>query len=180
MGALIGALDRVTGALGSLAKAMALVSALVCFATLYMRYALGITYIWLNESYIWANALAIVLGAAYAYRDGAMVRVDVFYERMPAHRKAVVDVAGTVLFLAPFVFAIAYYSYPFVVLSFRMGEGSPHPSGMPALYLLKGSIVLLALLITLQAVASLLRNVAVWRRHRMDEARLSDGSSSRG
>ena len=58
MNSLLRTADRITGTLGAVAKVFALISVLVCFATLYMRYALGITYIWLNESYIWANAMA--------------------------------------------------------------------------------------------------------------------------
>ncbi|MCL4767538.1 MAG: TRAP transporter small permease subunit [Hyphomicrobiaceae bacterium] len=171
---MIRAIDFVARAMGALAKILALVSVLVCFATLYMRYALDMTYIWLNESYIWANALAIVLGSAYAYREEALVRVDVFYERMSTRGRAMVDLAGVLVFLGPFLFAIGYYSLLFAILSYRMGEASPHPSGMPALYLLKGSILLLAFLIVLQAVASLIRNAARLRDEVEDDSR-NDG-----
>lgn len=164
MNSLLRTADRITGTLGAVAKVFALISVLVCFATLYMRYALGITYIWLNESYIWANAMAIALAAAYAYREDALVRVDVLYERFSVRVRALVDIVGTVLFLIPFVCTVAIYSWPFVMMSIRMNETSPHPSGMPALYILKGMILLLTFSISFQTVVSLIRNVAVLRR----------------
>tara|TARA_Y100000813_G_C23953733_1_gene253896 strand:- start:29 stop:556 length:528 start_codon:yes stop_codon:yes gene_type:complete len=163
MDSLLRAADRFTGALGAVAKVVALISVLVCFATLYMRYALGITYIWLNESYIWANALAIALAAAYAYRDDALVRVDVLYERCSVKVRALIDIVGTFLFLAPFLYAVGFFSFPFVMMSYRMGESSPHPSGMPALYLLKGTILILAFCIAFQALISLARKWAILR-----------------
>ena len=163
MDGLLRAVDRLTGALGALARIAALVSVLICFVTLYMRYALGVTYIWLNESYIWANALAIALAAAYAYRDDALVRVDVFYERFSPRGRAIVDLVGTIFFLVPFLYAVIFYSVPFVLASYRMGEGSPHPSGMPALYLLKATILVLALFVAMQGIVSLLRSVAIVR-----------------
>lgn len=158
------AIDRLSGLAGGLARVAALAAVLICFAAVYLRYAVGTTWIWLNESYLWANAFAIVLAAGWAWRDGAMVRVDVFYERLSPRGRAVVDLAGIALFLLPFLAVVALYSLPFVEMSWRMNEGSPQPGGLPAVWLLKGALLVLVGLLAVQAVAEFLRNLAILRR----------------
>lgn len=154
-------ISRLVGAIGRLSQLMAILAALVCFATVYMRYALGVTWIWLNESYIWANAFAIVLAAGWAWRDDALVRVDLFYERFSERGRAAVDAVGIVVFLAPTLWVLWRYASPYVALSWRMSEGSAQPGGLPAMWALKGSLLLLAALLTLQGIAELARNLLV-------------------
>lgn len=154
-------LDRICGAVGRAAQLMALAAALICFLTVYMRYALGVTWIWLSESYIWANAFAIVLAAAWAWRDDALVRVDILYERFSERGKAAADLIGMALFLAPLLWLLWVFPATYVEMSWRMGEGSSQPGGLPALWLLKGALPLLAALLTLQAVAELIRNLLI-------------------
>ncbi len=152
--------DAVSGLAGALARVAAMVSVTVCFATVYMRYALDMTWIWLNESYLWANAFAIVLGAGWTWRDGALVRVDIFYERLSARGRGAVDAFGILFFLAPFLWIVFVHALPFVATSWRMGESSAQPSGMPAIWLLKGSLLALVALLALQALAELARALA--------------------
>ena len=152
--------DAISGAAGALARVAALISVAVCFATVYMRYALDMTWIWLNESYVWANAFAIVLGAGWSWRDGALVRVDVLYERLSKRWRGAVDAVGILVFLAPFLWVVFVHALPFVAMSWRIGESSAQPSGMPAIWLLKGSLLALVGLIALQALAELARSLS--------------------
>ena len=55
---------------------------LICFATVYLRYALNIGLIWLQELYIWTHAAAIMFGAGYVLMRGGFVRVDLLYTRL--------------------------------------------------------------------------------------------------
>src|SRR5882757_4298411 len=75
-------LDRVSEWTGRIVAWLTLATVLICFATVYLRYALNIGLIWLQELYIWSHMAAIMLGAGYVLLRGGFVRVDIFYVRM--------------------------------------------------------------------------------------------------
>ena len=76
-------------------------------------------------------SLVFLLGAAYALKTGAHVRVDIFYNRISPTAKAWVNIAGTVVFLIPFCLLMISTSWPVVVDSWIRLEGSPDPGGLP-------------------------------------------------
>jgi hypothetical protein len=77
-------LDAFTAWVGRVVAYLGVATVLICFATVYLRYALGIGYVWLQESYIWTHCAAIMFGSSYAILQGGFVRVDMFYNRMSA------------------------------------------------------------------------------------------------
>jgi TRAP-type mannitol/chloroaromatic compound transport system permease small subunit len=128
-------LDAFTAWVGRIVSYLGVATVLICFATVYLRYALGIGYVWLQESYIWTHCAAIMFGSSYAILQGGFVRVDMFYNRMSARAKAWVDLFGTFAFLAPFLLMMAVSGWSFFLSSWKMSERSAYESGMPAVYL---------------------------------------------
>lgn len=106
-------------------------------------------------------ALIFLLSAGYTLKKDGHVRVDLFYSKLSKRGKAIVDIAGTILLLLPFSILVIYTSSKFTITSFNMGEGSGDPGGLPARYILKGSIVLGFALLLLQGIAEILRNSMV-------------------
>lgn len=156
-------IDRVTSITGRLVSWLTLGMVLVTFLVVALRYLFDTGFIWMQESVIWMHALVFLLAAAYTLRHDEHVRVDIFYRRMSARSRAVVDLLGTLLLLIPTAFFIFVTSLDFVAQSWRVGESSPEPGGLPALYLLKGAIPLAAALLIVQGVALLLRSFVVMR-----------------
>ena len=76
-------------------------------------------------------SLVFLLGAPYALRSNAHVRVDVLYGEHPARGKAWTDLIGGVLFLIPFCLFAIWISWDFVSNSIAVGELSPDPGGLP-------------------------------------------------
>ena len=152
-------LDAFTARVGRVVAYLGVATVLICFATVYLRYALGIGFVWLQESYIWTHCAAIMFGSSYAILQGGFVRVDMFYNRMGVRAKAWVDLFGTVAFLAPFLLMMGVSGWSFFFASWKMNERSAYESGMPAVYLLKGTILFFALLVSLQGLAIVLRCV---------------------
>ena len=96
-----------------------------------------------------------LLGAAWALATDAHVRVDVLYGRLSPRRRAVVDLAGSLLFLLPFCALMFWATWPAVVESVRLGEGALDPGGLarwPVKLMLPIGIALLALQGLAQAV----------------------------
>lgn len=146
---------------GRVVSLLALGTVLACFATVYLRYALNINFTWLQETYLWQHALVIVLGAAYTMMTGGFVRVDIFYGRMPPRRRAIVDLAGTMLLLLPFLYVLWAAFTTFFLNSFRVDEGSPNPGGLPNWWLLKLAMLGFIVLVALQGLALMARSLLV-------------------
>ncbi|MBW3570548.1 MAG: TRAP transporter small permease subunit [Gemmatimonadetes bacterium] len=107
-------------------------------------------------------SIVFLLGAAYALKHDAHVRVDVFYGRLSPRGKAWVDLLGTVLFLVPFCIFMLIVSWPSVAASWRVREVSPDPGGLPR-YPIKAVILLAFALLLAQGVAEALKRVRVLR-----------------
>ena len=61
---------------------------LICFTTVYLRYALHIGLIWVQELYAWTHVAAITMGAGYVLLKGGFVRVDLLYARLSSARQS--------------------------------------------------------------------------------------------
>jgi TRAP-type mannitol/chloroaromatic compound transport system permease small subunit len=150
---LAAAIDRLTEALGRVAAwALGAVIAFV-LAVVVLRYGVGWGRIWLQEAYVWLNATAVLLGLAYALKHDAHVRIDLLYERWSPRHRALADLLGCLVLLAPFALAVLWTSHGYVTRSWQIGEASREAGGLPGVFLLKSLIPLAALLLLLQALA---------------------------
>jgi TRAP-type mannitol/chloroaromatic compound transport system permease small subunit len=150
-------IDRITAAVGRIATWCSLYVVIAEFAVVVFRYALGFGSIRLQESVLYAHAGLFMLAAAWTLQIDGHVRVDIFYARGTARTRAVVDLLGAVVFLLPFAAVLFALTLPYVERSWRIFEGSPQPSGLPFVYLLKTVILVFAALIGLQGVAQAIR-----------------------
>ncbi|HSG19149.1 MAG TPA: TRAP transporter small permease subunit, partial [Burkholderiaceae bacterium] len=85
------------------------------------------------------------------------VRVDIFYSRLSTRGKALVDTAGILLLRFPVCLFILWTSWDYVAVSWRIREGSAETSGLPYVYLLKTTILLLGGFLLWQGVAELIK-----------------------
>jgi len=155
-------LERFSRAVGHACSWLTLFMVLLTFVIVVLRYMFDLGWIWLQESVTWMHAAVFMLAAAYTLADDEHVRVDIFYRGMAAREKAVVDIAGTVLFLIPFAVFLVVESWDFVATSWRIHESSPDTGGLPfpMVSIMKGFIPLMATLLLLQSVSMLLRLVS--------------------
>jgi TRAP-type mannitol/chloroaromatic compound transport system permease small subunit len=155
---LVGLIDRYTERCGSLLAWLCLAMTLVTCAVVLLRYGFSIGSVASQESVTYMHACLFMLAAAFTLKRGGHVRVDIFYRTYSARTKAWVDALGTIIFLLPFCIFIIGSSWQFVSDAWAIREGSAEPGGIPAIYLLKTLIPLLAFNLALQGLAELLRN----------------------
>lgn len=153
------ALDAVSEYTGRAVSWLALGMVLATVAVVVLRYGFDQGLIWLQESVNWMHSLVFMLGAAYTLKADEHVRVDIFYRAMSGRRKAVVNLAGTILFLLPLCAFLMVESLQYVATAWRIGERSREAGGLPMLYLLKTVIPMMAVLLALQGVSMGLRAV---------------------
>ena len=158
-------LDRISAALGRAVSWLTLFMVLVTFVVVVMRYVFDAGFIWVQESVVWMHAMVFMLGAAYTLHDDEHVRVDVFYRNMSAQRRAWIDLIGVVIFLLPLCVFLAWNSWDFVAQSWRIGESSREPGGLPYpfLPLLKCALLLMPVTVALQGLSLLLKSVRTLR-----------------
>ena len=158
-------LDRLSTVIGRAASWLTLFMVLVTFVVVVMRYAFDAGFIWIQESVVWMHAAVFMLGAAYTLHDEEHVRVDVFYRNMSPQRRAWVDLAGVVVFLFPVCLFLAVNSWDFVLQSWRIGESSREPGGLPYpfLPLLKSALLLMPLTVALQGLSLALKSLRTLR-----------------
>lgn len=136
---------------------------LVTLVVVLMRYLLNQGAIVVQESVMYMHALAFMLGIPYALKEDAHVRVDLIYARLGRRGRAWVDLLGHLVFLLPVGVAIIVYSRTYVASAWRVMEGSPEVGGIPAVFLLKTLIPVMAALLLLQGIAEIARCVRVLR-----------------
>lgn len=154
-------IDRITAGVGRSAVGCSLYIVIAEFAVVVMRYALGLGSIRLQESVIYAHAALFMLAAAWTFQEDGHVRVDIFYIRATPRIRALIDLLGAVFFLLPFTVTLMIVALPYVERSWSILEGSPQPSGLPFVYVLKTLIPLFAVLLGLQGVAQAMRAALV-------------------
>lgn len=153
--------DRISTAIGQLAAWLTLAVVAIQFAVVLLRYGFGMGSIRLQESVVYAHALAFLLAAAWTLKAGAHVRVDVFYRGAQPRTRALVDLLGTLVLLLPMAGLILWMSVPYAMRSWSILERSQETSGLPLVFLLKTAIPVFAVLVILQGIAEAMRSVAV-------------------
>lgn len=136
-----------------------LATVLICAAVAVGRYAFAFGRIWLQEFYVVCFALAFLLAAPWAYASNAHIRVDILSRKWPEGRRAVVEIVGNVVFLIPWLALILWSSWGFVRLSWLVREPSPQAGGLPGIYLVKSLLPLFAVLMIVQSLGVIGRNV---------------------
>ncbi len=152
--------EGVTRTTGRLVMWILLAMALVQFAVVVLRYVFGVNFIFMQESITYMHGAVFLLAGGYALLTDDHVRVDIFYREAPPRRKALVDLAGTYLFLFPVCLLLVWTASPYVARSWAVGEGSNESSGIQALFILKSFIPAFAVLLMMAGFVNAWRAAA--------------------
>lgn len=86
----------------------------------------GLTINSLNEMQWHLLAIITMLGLPYALAQDRHVRVDMLYAGLSPRNKALIEIAGDILFLAPFCIVIGYLSINFAAFAYKTNEQSTY------------------------------------------------------
>lgn len=161
MRTLVQIIDSFTDRTGKLLAWLTLCMALLTALIVIMRYGFGVNSIFAQEAVVYMHGCLFMLGAAYALKTGAHVRVDIFYRNFSTRGKAWVNSLGGIVLIMPLCTFILFSSWDYVSEAWAIRETSPEPGGIPAVFLLKTLIPLLAINLFLQGLAETLRSTLV-------------------
>lgn len=122
-----------------------------------LRYAFGEGRVALEELQWHLYATGFLLGLAWCLADDVHIRVDLVHERLRPRHRAWIECYGIVLLLLPFCALMLAASVPFVLASFRSGEVSMAPGGLPFRWAIKAVLPLAFALLALAALGRLLQ-----------------------
>ena len=159
--ALVRWLDAIAEFTGNTTAWLTGIMVLIACIVVGLRHLFDIGSIALQESVTYMHAMVFMLGAAYTLKRGGHVRVDIVYRRMSPRKRAWVDALGSLLFTLPLMIFIGWGSWEFVQESWRIHEGSTDSGGIGGVYLLKSLLPVMAVSVSLQAIAELLRSLLV-------------------
>lgn len=149
--------------IGRAASWLAPAVVILIFGIVVARYLFAAGSVAAGEWALALHAAGFLIGAAFALKRDAHVRIDILRQRFGVRGRAAVELLGTVLFLLPFAVFLVWSSWDYVAASWRIDEGSREPGGLGNLWLLKAMIPLAGLLLALQGFAIMARAAATLR-----------------
>ncbi|MCG8668588.1 MAG: TRAP transporter small permease subunit [Pseudomonadales bacterium] len=165
---IINTLESLTLVIGRLATRFSVLIMLLTFIVVVMRYGFNtgslqifgwkLSSIAIDETVIYLHASLFMLASAMTLKEDAHVRVDVFYRNFSSKIKSLVNLLGTLLLLFPMSGVILWTSLDYVSLSWKIQEHSQEAEGLPYLFILKGMIPTMAILLLVQGVFEIIKH----------------------
>ncbi len=105
--------------------------------------------------------VGLMFGLSYAEITNSQVRVDVIADKFKPRTRYIIEIVGIILFMTPFLYVVIVNGADYVADSFRVGETSTNPLGLPFKWLFKGIIPVSFSLLGIAILARLLRKINV-------------------
>jgi TRAP-type mannitol/chloroaromatic compound transport system permease small subunit len=153
------AIDWVNAQFGVVANWLVLLACLVSAGNAASRYLFSESSNgWLEvQWYMFAGM--VLLGGPYTLRRNEHVRVDLIYGSVSERTRIWIDIIGGLLFLLPICLILVYFTWPWFLDSWRIGENSSNAGGLvrwPVKLLLPVGFALMAL----QGVSEIIKRIA--------------------
>jgi TRAP-type mannitol/chloroaromatic compound transport system permease small subunit len=171
----VSAIDRLSEALGAVSMFLVVVTLVVGFANVLLRYVgrfvgARLTSNLFIELQWYLYSLIFLFGFAYILKHNINVRVDFWYGRFSDKAKARVDAIGHLLALIPFCIIALIVTWRPILTAWGLRpngtwgpwELSPDPSGLPRAPI-KTVIIVAFVTLFLQAMAEMIRLLATLR-----------------
>lgn len=107
--------------------------------------------------------VVILFGIAYTLKEGAHVRVDIFYDKFSHKTKTLINLISNLFFILPLSLLIIYIGIDFVHLSFVQHEASSDPGGLKYRFLVKSLMPLSFIFLALQAIKDAVEDFGMWK-----------------
>ncbi len=157
------AVDWLNKQCGTIADALVLLACVISAGNAASRYAFSeSSNAWLEiQWYLFAGI--VLLGGPYTLKLNEHVRVDLVYGMVSERTRLWIDIVGGLVFLLPFCLIVIYFTWPWFVESWRIGETSSNAGGLvrwPVKLILPIGFALMAM----QGVSEIIKRVAALQR----------------
>jgi len=137
----------------------------IIVAQVVLRYGFNHGLVPLEELMWHFYAIAFMFGMSYAITKDSHIRVDLVHMNLPRPAQHIIEILGILLLLMPFLWIIFHHSLEWVAESYRLGESSTSPQGLPHRWIIKSVIPLSFFLMFLAALARLIQETLLLLHH---------------
>ncbi|MCL4747806.1 MAG: TRAP transporter small permease subunit [Burkholderiaceae bacterium] len=123
------------------------------------RYAFDAPTVWSFDVTYMLYATIFMLGSAYALREGAHIRTDIFFDKWSARTKGIIDSIAYIAFFFPSLFVLMIVGGSESWHAFEIGETSEQTPWRPILWPFKMVVPLTCLLLMIQGVSETIKSV---------------------
>ena len=155
-------IDWINGWVGEFIAYWSVIAVFVYFYEVLARYVFNSPTNWAHEGMFLMFGMQYLLAGGYAAREDAHVRVDIIYERLSERAKAMTDIVTSIFFFI-FTVTLLVTGTIFVLDAISVWEVS-FTEWSIQYWPVKCSITIGALLIILQGIAKLIRDVIYFRQ----------------
>jgi len=131
---------------------------LIVFGDVVFRYLFNKSWVFTQELEWHLFGPVYLLAAGYTMLHNEHVRVDIWYAKQSARKKAWVDFILLFVMFFPSCVLIIYTTWPFLKHSLQVNEGSPDPGSVPFRWALKSVIIIGFSLLILQGISQAIKN----------------------
>ena len=123
-------IDAFNEKIGVVCNWLVLLACIVSGGNAMVRYAYDMSSnAWLEVQWYMLAGM-VLLGGPYALKMNEHVRVDLFYGMVSERTRIWIDIVGGLTFLLPICVILIYFTWPWFVESWRIGEGSSNAGGL--------------------------------------------------
>jgi TRAP-type mannitol/chloroaromatic compound transport system permease small subunit len=169
MAALVRLIERITGSAGLLIAWVVFPLILASVYEVAARYVFNAPTIWAFELGYMAMGVHALMGAAFALRERAHIRIDILYINFSDRTKALLDTAGYLVLFLPVICWVSLGLWDYWVEAYVNGEHSGQSAWNPLIWPFRLSFFLGFFLLAMQGLAELIKCVefltgrrAVW------------------
>lgn len=155
--------DSISEWTGKTVSWFVLVLTLMLGYEIVMRYLFNSPTKWSFDMSYMVGGSYFILGEAYTLLKKRHVRIDIFYSKFSARKKAWVDIVFYLVFFFPLWAGLLYALIPYVYLSWETGERSMQGYWMPVIYPFKAVMPVAILLFLLQGIVEFIRCILTVR-----------------
>ncbi|WP_348814721.1 TRAP transporter large permease subunit [Halomonas sp. H10-59] len=166
-------IDRISGFAGRYVAYWSLIAPFVFTYEVVLRYAFNSPTNWAHESMTLMFGMQYLLAGAFALREGGHVRVDILYQRAAPLNKAALDLVTSIFF---FIFTLALLTTGWRFFSQSVSDvwwfGDSYANEVSftewavQYFPVKFMLFFGALLLLLQGIAQLIKDLQAYRHHR--------------
>lgn len=146
---------------GRFAMRLLFVMGAILLYSTFSRIVLGVPINWVMEMSQFLLSAYYLLGGAYSLQLGSHVRMDLFYGRLNARRRAVTD-AFTILFVIFYLGVLVWGGFSSTEYAWSYNQKN-YTAWAPPMWPIKAIMTLGVVLMLLQALSALFKDVAMAR-----------------
>lgn len=157
MNSFVNVVERITGSAGLLVAWVVFPLILASVYEVFARYAFNAPTIWAFELGYMAMGVHALMGAAFALRERAHIRIDILYMRFSDKTKAIIDTAGYLVLFLPVICWVSLGLWDYWFEAFISGEHSGQSAWNPIIWPFRLTFFLGFFMLALQGIVELIK-----------------------